>query len=57
MPVVVAKSRVSRVACARSHSNQHWLAGMDFEPVNASKVPEERMNFVVPSVCERLPST
>ena len=57
MPVGALNSAMISLACARSHSNQHWLAVRDCEPVNALNVFSARWNFVASLVCERIAST
>ena len=57
MWVGVEKLMASVEACARSHSNQHWLEAMGCESVNALKVFSARRNFVALPVCERFAST
>ena len=57
MPVGALNSAMISLACARSHSNQHWLAAMGCEPVKVLNVFSARRNFVASPVCERLAST
>ena len=52
MPVGALNSAMISLACAKSHSNQHWLAAMGCEPVKVLNVFSARRNYIASPVFE-----